>query len=119
MSLSVQSPAVAQVKGPLCCQVSAVQALFLRLGLTQSSWTERVLQHNFGTTYIMSDLEWQPDVYCRLFVHILVLAQMFQHILASLLALTGKKEQNQTTKHPLPVQTIISQIHVHNPKAIA
>lgn len=88
--------------------------LFLGLGLPRAPCTERCIpQHTLGTTHILFDLEWRPEVYCRVFVHILVLAQMFQHVPASLLALTGKKEQNQTKR-----QTIISQIHVHNTKAI-
>lgn len=68
-------------------------------GSPRAPCTECIPQHTFGTAHIMFDLEWQPEVHCRLFVHILVLAQMFQHIPASLLALTGKKEQNQTRRH--------------------
>lgn len=84
----------------------------------RAPYTECIPQHTFGTTHIMFDLEWRPEVYCRLFVHILVLAQMLQHIPTSPAALTGKKGQNQIKNHPLPVQTIIPQIHVHNIRAI-
>lgn len=111
---SVQSPAVPRSRALCAAKAQQFRPFPCSLGSPRALCTECIPQHTFRTTHIVFDLEWRPEVYCRLFVHILALAQMFQHIPASLLALRGKKEQNQKA----PVQTIISQIHVHNPKAI-
>lgn len=70
--------------------------------------SKRKLLH-FRTTHIMFDLEGQPEVYCRLFVHVLVLVQRVWRVPAPPLALIGNKTKKP---HFLTVQTVVSQIRL-------